>query len=403
MIDQLLSKEIQSFIEEHQGDDPNDLRLKYKTIFDIPAALVIDQISARKKAKDKLPTWYNHSRIIYPPSLNLEQSSSEKTALQKTKLLKEVMGVVRQSRLLDLTGGLGIDGFFFSQICKELHFVEPNHNLLKIAKHNHYELGITNIIYHHSTAEDFLNLLPNTVNFDAIYIDPSRRSMGQKVFSLSQCEPDVIKLQDKLWQLTDNLIIKTSPLLDIKLGLKELLHVKTVNVISVDNECKEVLFYCEKHFASEPTIDAINLADKDSTFPFSFSEEEKSQVSYSDPLLYLYEPNASLLKSGAFKTIATRFHMHKLHPNTHLYTSGQLITNFPGKVFQIESAVKWDDKNLMSFFEGSKANILTRNYPLSVDALRKKTRLKEGGKKFLIGCSGVRKKFLLIANKLDSL
>ena len=158
MIDQLLSKEIQSFIEDHQADDPNDLRLKYKTIFDIPAALVIDQISGRKKAREKLPTWYNHRRIIYPPSLNLEQSSSERTALQKTKLLKEVMGVaVGQSTVLDLTGGLGVDGFFFSQICKELHYVEPNHNLLKIAEHNHHVLGITNIHYHHSTAEEFLN------------------------------------------------------------------------------------------------------------------------------------------------------------------------------------------------------------------------------------------------------
>jgi 16S rRNA G966 N2-methylase RsmD len=404
LIDQLLSKEIQSFIEEHQGDDPNDLRLKYKTIFDLPAALVIDQISGRKKAREKIPTWYNHRRIIYPPSLNMEQSSSERTALQKTKLLKEMMGVdAGQSRVLDLTGGLGVDGFFFSQIGKALHYVEPNHNLLKIAEHNHDVLGITNIQYHHSTAEEFLNLLSNTTHFDAIYIDPSRRSMGQKVFSLSQCEPDVVKLQYKIWQFTDNVIIKTSPLLDIKLGLGELQHVKKVNVISVDNECKEVLYYCEKNFASEPTVDAINLADKDSSFPFSFSEEEKSQVSYTDPLLYLYEPNASILKSGAFKTTAARFHIHKLHPNTHLYTSDKAIANFPGKIFQIESTVKSNPKELKRFFEGSKANILTRNYPLSVDALRKKTRLKEGGEKFLIGCSGVNKKFLLVATRLNSL
>jgi 16S rRNA G966 N2-methylase RsmD len=404
LIDQLLSKEIQSFIEEHQEDDPNDLRLKYKTVFGIPAALVIDQIAGRKKTKEKLPTWYHHRRVIYPPSLNLEQSSSERTALQKTKLLKEAMGVpAGQSKVLDLTGGFGVDAFFFSQICKDLHYVEPNHNLLKIAEHNHRELGITNIYYYHSTAEEFLNSVSSTMNFDAIYIDPSRRLMGQKIFSLSQCEPDVIKLRHKIWLLTDNLIIKTSPLLDIKLGLKELQHVKKVDVISVDNECKEVLFYCEKNFASEPAIDAINLADKNSSFPFSFSEEEESQVSYCDPLRYLYEPNASILKSGAFKTTAARFHIHKLHPNTHLYTSDQVVANFPGKVFRIESSVKGDDKGLMNFFEGSKANILTRNYPLSVDALRKKTRLKEGGKKFLIGCSGVKKKFLLVATRLDGL
>jgi 16S rRNA G966 N2-methylase RsmD len=404
LIDQLLSKEIQSFIEEHQGDDLNDLRLKYKTLFDLPANIVVDQISGRKKAKEKLPAWYRNSRIIYPHSLNLEQSSSERTALKKTMFLKEAMGpAAGQSRVLDLTGGFGIDSFFFSQICKELHFVEPNHDLLKIAEHNHHELGVTNIDYHHSTAEEFLNLLSKAITFDAIYIDPSRRSMGQKVFSLSQCEPDLIKLQSKVWQFTNNVIIKTSPLLDIKLGLKELQHVKKVSVISVDNECKEVLFFCEKNSLSEPIVEAINLADRDSVFSFSFSEEEKSQVSYGDPLLYLYEPNASLLKSGSFKTIAARFHIHKLHPNTHLYTSNQAIANFPGKVFQIESAVKWDDKELTKFFDGSKGNILTRNYPLSVDALRKKTRLKEGGKKFLIGCSGVKKKFLLVATKLNSL
>lgn len=403
LIDQLLSNEIQSFIDEHQGDDSNDLRLKYRTIFGVPAPFVIDQISGRKKAKEKLPRWYNHTRIIYPPPLNLEQSSSERTGLQKAKLLKEVNDAVGQSRVLDLTGGFGVDGFFFSQVCAALHFVEPNYNLLKIAEHNHHELGITNIHYHHSTAEEFLNSLSSTMNFDAIFIDPSRRSMGQKVFSLSQCEPDVIKLQDKIWQFTDNVIIKTSPLLDIKVGLKELSHVKKISVISVNNDCKEVLFHCEKNFSSEPAIDALNLTAKDFAFSFSFSEEENAQVTYSNPLRYLYEPNASILKSGAFKTTAARFHIHKLHPNTHLYTSDQVITNFPGKVFQIESAVKPDDKELRNFFADSKANIVTRNYPMSVDALRKKTRLKEGGKKFLIGCSGVKRKFLLVAMKLNGL
>jgi 16S rRNA G966 N2-methylase RsmD len=405
LIDQVLATEVQSFIEEHYQDDPNDLRLKYKTIFDIPANVVVDQISGRKKAKEKLPTWYVHKRVFYPPSLNLEQSSSEKTALQKMKVIIDLGGVAPdQSRLLDLTGGLGVDSFFFSKACKELHFVEPNGQLLEIAKHNHQELGITNVSYYNTTAERFLDSLSTSMNFDVIYLDPSRRSKeGQKVFSLSQCEPDVIKLQDKIRQFTNNLLIKTSPLMDIKQGLKELKYVKVVYVISVHNECKELLFYCERNVTTEPVVEAINLDDKEYSFSFSFSGEEMAEVTHGDPMVYLYEPNASVLKSGAFKTIGARFKIYKLHPNTHLYTSDHLIDNFPGKVFKIESFVKSDAKELVKYFEGSRANILTRNYPLSVAELRKKTRLKEGGKKFLIACSGVKKKFLMVANKLESL
>jgi len=405
LIEYLLSKEIQSFIQEHQQDDPNDLRLKYKAILDVPANIVVDQILGRKKIKEKLPTWCNDRRVIYPPSLNLEQSSSESTALQKLKLFKEVANLdLGRARLLDLTGGFGVDSFFFSRVAKEVHFVEPNDNLLEIAKHNHHVLAATNLHYYNSTAEKFLDSLSSTMKFEMSYVDPSRRSKGgQKVFSLGQCEPDVIKLQPKIWEFTDKLLIKTSPLLDIKLGLKELQNVKKVHVISVHNECKEVLFYCEKHFLSEPSITAINLNDDESSFSFSFSDEEKAEVQYDDPQVYLYEPNASLLKAGAFKSICARFGVYKLHPNTHIYTSHHLVPNFPGKVFQVEAFVKSSAKELMNFFEGSRANILTRNYPLSVDALRKKTRLKDGGKKFLIGCSGVGRKFLIVANKLDSL
>ena len=227
--------------------------------------------------------------------------------------------------LLDLTGGFGVDSFFFSKIAKEVHFVEPNNNLLEVAKHNHHVLGATNLHYYNSTAEKFLDSLSSAMKFDMLYVDPSRRSKGgQKVFSLSQCEPDLIKLQHKIWQFTDNLLIKTSPLLDIKLGIKELPHVKKVYVISVHNECKEVLFYCEKNFLSEPSIVAINLDDEESSFSFSFSDEEKAEVQYEDPLVYLYEPNASILKAGAFKSIGARFGIYKLHPNTHIYTSDHL-------------------------------------------------------------------------------
>jgi hypothetical protein len=325
--------------------------------------------------------------------------------LHKLKLFKKIADLDSgRATVLDLTGGFGVDSFFFSRVAKAVHFVEPNDILLEIAKHNHHVLGATNLYYYNSTAEKFLDSLSRPMKFEMFFVDPSRRSKeGQKVFSLSQCEPDVIKLQPKIWQFADNLLIKTSPLLDIKLGLKELQNVKKVHVISVHNECKEVLFYCEKNFSSEPSIDAINLDDDESSFSFSFSDEEKAEVKYNDPQVYLYEPNASILKAGAFKSICARFGVYKLHPNTHIYTSHHIVPDFPGRIFQVEGFVKSSAKELLNLFEGSRANILTRNYPLSVDALRKKTRLKDGGKKFLIGCSGVGRKFLIVANKLDSL
>jgi hypothetical protein len=168
----------------------------------------------------------------------------------------------------------------------------------------------------------------------------------------------------------------------------------------VFNECKELLFLCDKEAKTEPVIEAINLDDGEYSFSFSFSDEEMTEVNYSDPKAYLYEPNASILKSGAFKTIAGRFNIYKLHPNTHLYTSDYLIDDFPGKVFKVESFVKSNAKELADHFEGFMANIITRNYPLSVYELRKKTRLKEGGNKFLIGCSGVTKKFLVVTSRI---
>jgi 16S rRNA G966 N2-methylase RsmD len=403
LISQLLSSEVQSFINEHQHADPNEILLKYRTISGVPVSLVVDQLVGRKKVKEKIPSWHNVNRLIFPPSLNIEQSSSEETALNKVKILQDIFGSrANDLTLLDLTGGLGVDGFFFSKVCREIHLVEPSDELLKVVKHNFNELGVKNVVFHNNTAEEFLETLSGTATFGLIYIDPSRRTTsGQKVFSLSQCEPDVIRLQARIWQVTAHLLIKTSPLLDISQGLSDIRDVRKVSVVSVRNECKELLFYCEKNFHSEPVIEAINLGTKTSVFSFSFSDEQTSEAKPSDPLKYLYEPNASLLKSGAFKIISSAFNLYKLHPNTHLYTSETIVSDFPGRIFKIISVVKPDPKVLTAFFEDGKANIFARNYPLSVSELRKKTGLKEGGDKFLIGCSGLDKKFLIVAERLN--
>lgn len=318
------------------------------------------------------------------------------------KAVSSLGGISRHhSKVLDLTGGFGVDSFFLSKTCKELHFVEPNEQLLNIARHNHQVLNAQNIHYYNARAEEFLNSLPESSTFNVIYLDPSRRSkQGQKVYSLSQCEPNVLKLQPKIFQFANILLLKTSPLLDIKLAMRELQHVMVIFIISVFNECKELIFVCERNYLSEPVIEAINLDDEENSFSFLFSREEAVEVRYSDPKTWLYEPNASILKAGAFKSIGAQFDLYKLHPNTHLYTSDNFVDTFPGRVFKVESFVKSSDKTLVNHFDDARANIFTRNYPLTVAELRKKTRLREGGNKFLIGCSGVAKKFLLVATKV---
>jgi hypothetical protein len=292
---------------------------------------------------------------------------------------------------VDLTGGFGIDTYFLSQLFHQFH---------EIARHNHNTLGAANIEYHNTSAEEFLNQLAGPV--DLVFIDPSRRSQNKKVFTLSDSEPDIVALQKKIFSKTDLLLIKASPLLDIKLGLKTLADVKKVWVISVENEVRELLFLCEKNFSGEPIIEAVNLLrNEDSeSFDFLFSEESMVVVKHADPLLYLYEPNASILKAGAFKTISKHFDLFKIQTNTHLYTSDTLINNFPGRIFKIEALVKPDPKTIKGFFADGKANVTTRNYPLSVDELKKKTGISDGGDQYLIAFSGEDKKFACVASRI---
>ena len=380
--------------------DPDQLLLKHRTIAELPASLVIDQIVGRRKAEERLPTWHLNENIIYPPALNLEQSSSEKSALVKVDLLQNEPGELNEKVLLDLTGGFGVDSYFFSTAFKRVHMVEPNSQLLELAKHNHRELGALNIDYYNTSAENFLNSrLLQLV--DVIFIDPSRRITGnKKIFSLRESVPNVAKLQQTILELCTNLLIKTSPLLDIQVGLKDLDFVKHIYITSINNDCKEVLFFCQRNFESEPTITAINLNGKDANFSFRISEERSAENRYSDPLEFIYEPNASLLKGGAFKILGVTFDLSKLHPNTHLFTSSTFHDHFPGRVFQIESIVKPNEKTPGEIFEDRRANIFTRNYPLTVNEIRRKYSLKDGGEKFLIGCSGLRSKFLMAARRI---
>lgn len=392
MFEELLATEVQQFIRDHEHDDPRELTLRHKTIHGVPAGLVAQQIIARSKAKTKIPLYYNTTGIVFPPGINLEQSSSEITAKFKTEIIPKTQ------RAADLTGGFGIDSFFLSKVSDHLDYVEMNDDLQKIARHNHKALGVENIRHYNATSADYVRQMNN---IDLVFIDPSRRTETKKVFSLTDSEPNIVELQAAIFEKSKWLLVKAAPLLDLKLAIKQLQFVKNVYVVSVENEVKEILFFSEKNHSAEPVIDAVNFVkEKCERFSFRFSEEESTEISFSEPEQFLYEPFSAILKAGAFKSIVKSFPVTKIHPNTHLYTSDKFIENFPGRIFELEDRVKPDKKSVSVFFPQGKANVLTRNYPLSPDELKKKTGLTDGGEKYLIGFSTQNEKVVVIARRL---
>jgi 16S rRNA G966 N2-methylase RsmD len=394
----LLKPEIQSFILQHESDDLSKLILKTSDVHGVPMSKIAAQIDGRKKAKEKLPVYYKAKNIIYPAAVNIEQSSSEMTAKFKSSILEKLSN---RSVCVDLTGGFGVDSFFLSRVFDTVNSIEPDRQLLTIAKHNHLQLGATNIIHHNVSASEYL--MGAYTQVDCIYLDPSRRdSHNRKVSSLASSEPNVLELLPSIFQRAHYALLKTSPLLDITEALKQLENVSHVFIVSVTNECKELLFLLDSTFTSEPAIEATNISKETiNSFRFTFSEGKGHQISFSEPQEFIYEPNASILKAGAFKSISARFGISKIHPSTHLYTSKNLLTDFPGKVFKVLDLVKSDPKILMKYFPDGHANIFTRNYPLSPQELRSKCRLNDGGTGFLIGFSGLKKKYLAVAVKIS--
>jgi 16S rRNA G966 N2-methylase RsmD len=402
LIESLLKEDVQDFIFLNENADVQKLLLKQSDVLGVPTEHIAQQLTGRKKAKTKIASWYNMRGIVYPPSLNVEQCSSEATGKFKLTLLK---GIINDEdkvvSVADLTGGLGVDTFYLSHRAQHVDYVEPDGELYELAKHNHKVLGTHNhnITHYHASAEDYLETLDETL--DLIYIDPSRRKSSQKVYKLAECEPNVVQLQSELLQKTDFVLIKTSPLLDIQQGCRELQNVSLVIVVAVDNECKELLFLLEQKFSGEPVIRAVELnryGEIISDASFSLDEEKNSKVEFSSPLAYLYEPSAAVLKSGAFKGTAEKFHLKKLAPSSHLYTSDVLV-DFPGRVFKVVEHVKLTSK-LKDRFKDGHANIITRNHPLSVEEIKKKTGLKEGGEEYLIGTQGEKEKFVMIAERI---
>lgn len=369
----ILNTGVQKFIKNNCNTDIVSVLLK-KPIFEgISQKELVEQLEAKKKCEKKLPTWFKTPNIYYPKKLNIEQTSSEKTAAYKSQ-------IVTGKSLFDLTGGFGVDSYFFFKKIDTIFYSEINSDLSQIASYNFKILGAKNIKV---ISSDGIKFLENKKErFDWIYIDPSRRNdLKGKVFRLSDCIPNVIEHIDTLFSKSDNILLKTSPLLDISQGIEELQNVSEIHVVAVDNEVKELLWILKREYEESPLIKTINLKSIAESFDFILNSEKETVATFTEPQQYLYEPNAAILKSGAFKLIGNRFFLKKLHEHSHLYTSDELI-EFPGRRFKVENVLRYNKKVLVGL-NIKKANITTRNFPKRVADIRKKHKIKEGGGVYL--------------------
>lgn len=375
-------------------------RNKYKHLSNAEWHWFLQQIEGRERTADKLPTFAAIEDWWYPVRLSCEQCSSELTARYKASLLSPLaLGEGKEERLLDLTGGYGVDTYFLSEQFTHTDYVEQNEELCRIAAHNFalsqkskVERQKLSIAIHNTTAEDFLLSSPcGEAGWGLIFLDPARRdSHGSKVFRLEDCTPNVVELLPTLLAHSKRLLIKLSPMLDLTQAVTCLSQVNwDIHIVAIKNEVKEVLLLS----GGTGQITTINLAQKDQAFVFTREEEQHCGLDIRDGKLanYLYEPNAAILKAGAYKLVAQRFGLHKLDVNTHLYTSRQFIENFPGRVWRIT-----EKQNL------KQANVLTRNYPLTPEQLKKKLHLRDGGTAFVIGCRVAGKPTLLYAERVYS-
>lgn len=383
----LLNKEVQLFIRNFEGEI-SKLAFAGSPFENITPQELMQQIETRKRAEKKLPKWFETPNILFPPKINLEQTSSEITAKYKASL-------VNGKTLADITGGFGVDSYFFSEKFNITHHFETNETLSELAKHNFEVFEKQNI---HCFAEDGLQAVLNN-KYDVIYADPSRRHDSKgKVFFLKDCEPNIPDNISEIVNQCDQFLLKTSPMLDISIGLNELKNVSEIHIVAIENDVKELLWLLKKDTDKNLEIKTINFTKYGAEI-FNFEWNEPSVAEYSLPQRYLFEPNAAILKSGAFDLVSEKLKLSKLHKNTHLYTSDTLL-DFPGRSFLIKKIIPYSKSEMRTAISFKKANVTTRNFPESVENLRKKWNIKDGGDIYLFFTTNLdEKKQMIICSK----
>lgn len=376
-----ISQETQAFVREHRTDDPRSLALQARKYPDVDMPVAVTQIAGWQMAMKKIPAWGNTEGLWYPKHLSLEQCSSEVTARYKA-------GLLRGDSLADLTGGLGVDCAFLSAGFKSVTYVERQEELCEIAEHNFPLLGLPHIRVRRGDGTDYLRTMDPV---DCLFLDPARRDgHGGKTVAIADCEPDVARLEELLLKKAGRVLVKLSPMLDLSLALRELPHAREAHVLSVDNECKELLLLLGSTPPEEIPVRCVNLSSGGlqpdaRAFTFTRERERDAECRYAvRPGQYLYEPNASILKGGAYKSVAEAYALSKLHPNSHLYTSDTLVNGFPGRIFRVAGHCGFNKNETKALLDGLKrANLTVRNFPSSVGELRKRLKLSDGGDNYL--------------------
>ena len=385
-----LNEITKQFIRENLNADVPTLALK-KAPVGTDVSFALRQIEARQLLRKKVPSWSENEDLLFPVHLSIEQCSSEASAQYKASLLQG-------HSFADLTGGLGVDTYFISQHFQQADYVERQAELCDLARHNFYVLK-ANVDVWNEIAEDYLN---HCEPKDCIFIDPARRdAYGRKTVSISDCTPNVIDLQEKLLQKAERVMIKLSPMLDISKALEELHHVKEVHVVAVANECKELDFIMERDYQGETQFVCVNLLTSQPELRFIQEAEQDCPAKIADAVLnYLYEPNPAVMKAGCFKLLTERFDVFKLHKNSNLYTSEQLIPDFPGRIFVVENWALYNKKVKQTLLSDvGQASIAVRNFPLSVAELRKVLKIGDGDATYLFATTLKGEKKVLIRTK----
>lgn len=388
----ILNTDIQKFIKNNFHLDRSKILLRGTVFESVSTKELIEQMEAKSKCEKKLPSWFNTPNIYYPTKLNIEQTSSETTAAYKANLMEG-------KAIIDITGGFGVDCYYFSKQFDLVTYCEIDKNLSEIVTHNYKQLQVANVKTENVDGLEYLKKTEDS--FDWIYVDPSRRHDSKgKVFFLKDCLPNVPEHLDLLFSRSKNILIKTSPLLDVSVGIGELQHVKTIHVVAVNNEVKELLWILKAGYNEVITIETVNLKKETSeNFNFLLEDEKTIESTYSKPLTYLYEPNAAILKSGAFHSVSEQLFVFKLHQHSHLYTSESLL-EFPGRSFKINKVIAYNKKELKQLAI-TKANITIRNFPESVEQIRKKLGIKDGGDMYLFFTTDFdNNKIVIVCNKI---
>jgi len=392
----MITPDLKEFIEKHLNEDIRKIVLKSDQFPGIDVKKAVSIIESRRKLSGKFNDWASSDELEFSIPVAIEQSSSEITARHKQKYCNS--GVV-----YDLTGGLGVDSYLFSLNNKLVFYFERNADLYREVSYNFEKLRASNIkcmnieITQKNADEIFTNILKFGYPApDLIYLDPARRkSGGKRVLNLKEYEPDITELKDELFKFTNRIVVKISPMSDIKSSFHECGNVSNIDVISVDNECKELLLIMEKDYSApfeSVIIEAVNYSSKKGTQRLTFTPDEESEANSffaeSNPGGYLYEPNSSILKSGAFKITGLKYSLRKLLVNTHLYTGDTFVQDFPGRVFEIKEVADYNKSNIRNLSKKyPKVNISVRNFPLSASDLKKILKTEDGGDITLMGCT----------------